>query len=112
MAVNLESLDLQLVSHDGTVRTFSGSWDAAAGTATVGAVPVTTPWISPGLRMDGRAGDASGDLPPDAAWSWSTADAAQRPRLLRLRFTLREPSTSIVQVFSHSFLLPALAGTP
>lgn len=93
----LTDLSLQVVSQDGTIRTF------AAG------APATT-WVAEGAWMDGRILDAGGRSADTAGFVYGTTCLAQRPVLLRMRFTLADPSSGISQIFTFSFQLPSVTG--
>lgn len=84
---------LQLVAHDGTVTTCD---DSAAGTTMLA-----------GTWLDGRLAPRLTDRP-----DYATSDTAKRPRLLRVRVTLAEPSLRLAQDFAFSFALPDLAPPP
>ena len=81
---------LQVVAHDGTVTTV----DDSAATTTV----------LQGVWLDGR-------LAPlvTAPQVFATSDAAKRPKLVRIRFMLRDPKADFYQTFSFSFALPGMA---
>ena len=109
LLVDVAALDVQLVGHAGALATASAAW--AGGSATASTSPAA-PWLCPGLRLDGQVRDGASLPPSDAAWNWATTEAVQRPRLLRLRLTLREPVSGVTQVFTFTSKLPALVGTP
>lgn len=80
---------VQILAHDGTTDTVS---DAA-----------TTTVLRQGAWVDGR-------LAPTltAPQDFATSDAAKRPKIVRLRFTLTEPRSKLTQTFAFSFALPGM----
>lgn len=113
MATGVADLTVQIECQDGTARTWQAGidgWGAAA-------VPRSTtsgtdPWIATGLRHDGALVDGAGLRPSAAGWNWSSTAAAQRPRLVRLRWVLTDQRSAISQTFTHAVLLPGPAGPP
>lgn len=79
---------VQLVMSDGSARTYDGS------------LPTTD--VFKGIPMDGKLVDAD----------FAKSAIARRPRLLRLRFTLRDPRLDLDQSFSYSLQLPGVLPGP
>jgi len=104
----LSELTVQIESQDGTQRT----WQASAGSPPSSSASGSNPWIAEGLRQDGALVDGAGLRPAAVGWSWSSTAAAQRPRLLRLRWTLVDQRSGVPQTFTHAVLLPGPAGPP
>jgi hypothetical protein len=95
----MTAFSVQLVPQDNT----------AAHTFTVNGAPGSTPNFSKvlnGVWLDGRMASALTVAP-----TYANSDLAQRPRLIRLLFTLTSPSTGLSQNFSFSFLA-GMAPTP
>lgn len=79
-----------------------------------------------GVWLDGRmgmtldpAGPVTGGASPPTGWddrlnsaNFHKTDAALRPRLVRVAFTLTDQAKDLSQEFSFSFALPALAAKP
>ncbi len=93
----VSAFSMQVIPHDGS----------AAGTVLVQGSRSTTPnqtKIYPGVWLDGRLAATL-----SSAQTFSSSDAAKRPKLLRFCFTLTDTSLKFSQSFSFSFLLPGLA---
>lgn len=88
---------IQLVSHDGVVTTIDDS--------------VTSTHVFQGAWLDGRL--ASPLTAPQVFTSTvdpsQRSDAAKRPKLIRLRFTMWDQRAKVTQTFSFSFSLPGMA---
>ena len=81
---------LQVVAHDGTVTTVD---DATTATT-----------VLQGAWLDGRLAATVG-----APQVFAGSDAAKRPKLIRVRFTMGDARTTLTQTFSFSFALPGMA---
>ena len=91
-AAQVTNLTLQLVCHDGSVRTFDGSASSTT--------------VFPGVWLDGRLAARLSDPP-----NYTTSPIPQRPELVRIRFTLAEVGSTITQTYCFSFNLPGLDPT-
>lgn len=81
---------IQLVAHDGTVTTIDDS--------------TTSSYVFQGVWLDGRLAPTLG-----APQVFATSEAAKRPKLVRLRFSLWDKRAEVAQTFSFSFALPGMA---
>ncbi len=102
----VKDLTWEVLSNDGTVRTYNAGMSGA-------------PLVADGVWMDGRSVDSSGRQPGQAGWTWTSTELPARPRLVRLRLTLQrataadnstKPGSQLEQTYSFSFQLPATSG--
>lgn len=101
MFENVTDLCWELIPHDESLASARID-DGASGP------PPATPLVWQGVWLDGRLGSGpSASLVPPQVFAGS--DAARRPKLVRLRFTLTHARTGVSQTFSFSFSLPGLA---
>lgn len=88
IAINCPAFALEVVSQDGQTHAITATGSSS------------TSFLCEGQPVDGRA---------TAAAPATTPALSDRPRLLRIRFTLNDPATEVSEQFSFSFLAPALA---
>ncbi len=106
--IHVSDFSYQIVRVDGTVQTVSDN------ATTVGEMDGV--WIDGRIATDTTTTDPNYGFPllgPIAtANAFNGSAITQRPRILRIRFTLTDPVVAVSQNFSFSFLLPGMAGLP
>lgn len=93
MIKGITDLSMEVVLHDGTIQV----WDPA----------VASTRIYDGVWLDGRLSPGL-----DGVETWAGSAVSQRPRLLRIRYTVFERRTKATATFSFSFALPGMSGVP
>jgi prepilin-type N-terminal cleavage/methylation domain-containing protein len=95
---------IEVVAHDGSLAAYD---DGATATS-----------VRQGVWPDGRLTPlldptpATRPTPAQLAAQFAASDAAKRPKLVRLRFTITDRRLKLSQVFSFSFALPGMLPPP